>query len=49
MKYLALALFLYATLAFAHHGWSKYDNTKVLKITGTVEEVTIRNFFYAPS
>ena len=22
----------------AHHGWSEYDQTKTLKLTGTIEE-----------
>ena len=25
---------------FAHHGWSEYDATQVLKLTGTIEEST---------
>lgn len=32
------ALLLVATAAFAHHGWSEYDATKVLNLTGTIEE-----------
>jgi len=32
---LALALSL---PAFAHHGWSEYDNSKELKLTGTIAE-----------
>lgn len=24
------------TLAFAHHGWSEYDSSKVLKLTGKI-------------
>ena len=26
--------------ALAHHGWSEYDATQVLKLTGTIEEST---------
>ena len=29
---------LFSALAFAHHGWSEYDSTQVLKLTGTIEE-----------
>ena len=25
-------------IALAHHGWSEYDSTQTLKLTGTVEE-----------
>lgn len=32
---LALALSL---PAFAHHGWSEYDNSRELKLTGTIAE-----------
>ena len=34
---LALALTL-ATTALAHHGWSGYDATKPLTVTGTIKE-----------
>ena len=26
------------SLAFAHHGWSEYDASQVLKLTGTIQE-----------
>jgi hypothetical protein len=39
---LAISLTLPA-LAFAHHGWSSYDATKVLKITAPLKEVTWGN------
>lgn len=32
------ALGLVPTLALAHHGWSEYDSTKLLKLSGTVVE-----------
>jgi hypothetical protein len=32
------ALIAAAMPAFAHHGWSEYDNSKVLQLTGTVAE-----------
>lgn len=32
------ALITAAMPAFAHHGWSEYDNSKVLQLTGTVAE-----------
>jgi hypothetical protein len=25
-------------VAIAHHGWSEYDSTQILKLTGTIEE-----------
>jgi hypothetical protein len=34
---LLLALAAVPMLAFAHHGWSEYDTTQVLKLTGTIE------------
>jgi hypothetical protein len=34
---LLLALAAVPILAFAHHGWSEYDTTQVLKLTGTIE------------
>jgi hypothetical protein len=27
-----------SALAFAHHGWSEYDSSKVLKLTGKIAE-----------
>jgi len=43
MKYFAFALLLVTSSAFAHHGWSNYDNTKILKIEGTVDDVAFTN------
>jgi hypothetical protein len=34
----ALAATLFATSAFAHHGWSEYDSTQTLNLTGTIKE-----------
>ena len=34
------ALIALPLAAFAHHGWSEYDATQVLKLTGTIEEST---------
>jgi Family of unknown function (DUF6152) len=34
---LLLALAAMPMLAFAHHGWSEYDSTQPLKLTGTIE------------
>ena len=34
---LLLALAAAPMVAFAHHGWSEYDTTQVLKLTGTIE------------
>jgi hypothetical protein len=36
MKRLLLALLAVPALAFAHHGWSEYDSSKPLKLTGRV-------------
>jgi hypothetical protein len=38
MKHLAGSLLLLATTAYAHHGWSEYDSTQALQLTGTIEE-----------
>jgi len=32
------AVFLAMSPAYAHHGWSEYDATKPLKLTGTIVE-----------
>ena len=38
---LLLALLLMpVTAAFAHHGWSSYDNSKPLRLSGTVTEIS---------
>ena len=34
---IAAALACVPLLAAAHHGWSEYDTTQVLKLTGTIE------------
>lgn len=34
---LLLALAAVPMFALAHHGWSEYDTTQVLKLTGTIE------------
>jgi hypothetical protein len=33
-----LAAALFAASAFAHHGWSEYDSSKPLKLSGTILE-----------
>jgi hypothetical protein len=33
-----LPLAILPTLAFAHHGWSEYDSTKPLKLSGKIVE-----------
>ena len=35
---LALFLLLVATASDAHHGWSGYDNSKELSLTGVIRE-----------
>jgi len=39
----SLAFGLCAMTAWAHHGWSSYDSSKVLKIEAPVEDVRYRN------
>src|SRR4030095_7653344 len=34
------ALIALPLAVFAHHGWSEYDATQMLKLTGTIEEST---------
>ena len=36
MRSIAIALTLAALPALAHHGWSEYDNTRTLKLTGKI-------------
>ncbi len=44
-KILLLFFILLATVSFTafHHGWSNYDQKKVLDYTGTIEKVKIEN------
>jgi len=37
-RILIAALAAVPLTAFAHHGWSEYDSTQPLKLTGTIEE-----------
>lgn len=37
---LLASIALLSAPALAHHGWSEYDNTKPVKLTGTVTEVS---------
>ncbi len=37
-RMLVAALAALPLLASAHHGWSEYDSTQVLTLTGTIEE-----------
>ncbi len=36
-RLILLALAAVPFAAFAHHGWSEYDTTQTLKLTGTIE------------
>jgi hypothetical protein len=38
MKRLTILAVLVATQAFAHHGWSEYDASRPLQLTGTIED-----------
>lgn len=38
MKRLLAATLLFPALALAHHGWSEYDGSKLLKVTGKILE-----------
>ena len=33
-----LGLLLVTAVAYAHHGWSEYDNATTLKLTGVIKE-----------
>jgi hypothetical protein len=37
-KSISLAALLAAGAAYAHHGWSEYDSTNPLKVTGVIKE-----------
>lgn len=38
MKRLLFSLLAIPAVAAAHHGWSEYDSSKTLKLTGTIVE-----------
>ena len=38
LRGIGLSLLLVATAAFAHHGWSEYDSSKPLQLSGTIEQ-----------
>lgn len=38
MKKLAILAMLVAAPVLAHHGWSEYDDSRPLKLEGTIEE-----------
>lgn len=40
LQLLVAALIALPLVVFAHHGWSEYDASQVLKLTGTIEEST---------
>lgn len=40
LQLLVAALSAFPLMVFAHHGWSEYDATQVLNLTGTIEEST---------
>jgi hypothetical protein len=40
LQLLAVALIALPLTVFAHHGWSEYDATQTLKLTGTIERST---------
>lgn len=37
LRLLALAIAAVPLVALGHHGWSEYDSTNALKLTGTIE------------
>lgn len=43
MKHWFWLLLFVACPAFGHHGWSNYDSSKTLKLTGTIEEIQYAN------
>jgi ribosomal protein L6P/L9E len=40
LQLLVVALIALPLTVFAHHGWSEYDATQTLKLTGTIEGST---------
>lgn len=38
LKGIGVSLLLVATATFAHHGWSEYDSSRPLTLSGTIEE-----------
>ncbi|MCF5708274.1 hypothetical protein GIV19_13355 [Pseudomonas syringae] len=42
-KSLGVSLLLVATAAFAHHGWSEYDATTPLELSGTISQTGYAN------
>lgn len=38
VRWTLFALYAVATAAYAHHGWSEYDNSKPLKVAGVIKE-----------
>lgn len=38
LRGIALSALLTATAAYAHHGWSEYDDSKQMELKGTIEE-----------
>ncbi len=43
VAFTVLATLLTTTLAFAHHGWSSYDEKNELTVNGTIKEATYTN------
>ena len=37
-RWTAVAALAVSPLAYAHHGWSEYDASQTLKLTGTIQE-----------
>jgi Family of unknown function (DUF6152) len=42
-RLLIVALALVAASALAHHGWSSYDESKTLKLAGTIQSASYEN------
>ena len=40
---IGLSSLLVASAVFAHHGWSEYDASNVLNLTGTIEQASYAN------
>ena len=38
LRFTALVVLAVAPIAYAHHGWSDYDASRNLKLTGTIQE-----------
>lgn len=43
LRSVGVSLLLVATAAFAHHGWSEYDTSKPMELSGSIEQMNYAN------